>query len=121
MKQKLEKHKFGMKHLNYVKCAIFLVLTVFTWVVTKARLTHSLSNISQYILTKNCAIIHNVLFDCSLSRDKCVALFQWHSQAALSIAQEKTNQITKYLLPQFNIYSSCFFNLTKFPNPFKLS
>ena len=82
---------------HYVKRAIYLVLTVFTWDVTKAKLTHSLSNIfpqSQNI----CAIIENVFFDCSLSRDKCVALFQWHSQAALSIDQEKTRQRKKFPL-----------------------
>ena len=77
----------------YVKRAIYLVLTVFTWDVTKAKLTHSLSNISQQ--SQNIfAIIENVFFDCSLSRDKCVALFQQHSQAALSIDQEKTRQRT---------------------------
>ena len=73
---------------HYVKCAMYLVLTVFTWDVTKAKLTHPLSNIYQQ--SRNIfAIVENVFFGCSLSRDKCVALFQWHSQAALSIAQEK--------------------------------
>ena len=91
----------SLRSYHYVKRAIYLALAVFAWDVTKPKLTHSLSNISQQ--SQNMfTIIENVLFDCSLSRDKSVALFQWHSQAALSIDQEKTRQRTK-LFPSIGL------------------